>query len=197
MFQHGWSFSRRQSIDRTDSSEDLSATQFSGYMSGFRPLALQPWLGYSKQPIRSSIPRPSSAPHKRYRNINLLSIDYAFRPRLRIRLTLGGRTFPRNPWAYGDQDSHLVFRYSCLHGHSCTVHGRFPFRFHQYTTLSYRVYSIISNLARFAKTPYPVTQQTHNWTSLEEIYTRGFGSELESRSSSAQNHSTSELLRTL
>ena len=27
----------------------------------------------------------------------LLSIDYAFRPRLRSRLTLGGRTFPRNP----------------------------------------------------------------------------------------------------
>ena len=41
--------------------------------------------------------------HKRFnrmterRNINLLSIDYAFRPRLRIRLTLGGFTFPRKP----------------------------------------------------------------------------------------------------
>jgi len=33
----------------------------------------------------------------RRRNINLLSIDYAFRPRLRIRLTLGGLTFPRKP----------------------------------------------------------------------------------------------------
>jgi hypothetical protein len=31
------------------------------------------------------------------RNINLLSIDYAFRPRLRVRLTLGGFTFPRKP----------------------------------------------------------------------------------------------------
>ena len=29
--------------------------------------------------------------------LNLLSITYAFRPRLRIRLTLGGRTFPRKP----------------------------------------------------------------------------------------------------
>jgi len=29
--------------------------------------------------------------------INQLSIDYAFRPRLRTRLTLGGRTFPRKP----------------------------------------------------------------------------------------------------
>ena len=32
-----------------------------------------------------------------YRNINLLSIDYAARPRLRSRLTLGGRPFPRKP----------------------------------------------------------------------------------------------------
>jgi hypothetical protein len=31
------------------------------------------------------------------RNINLLSIDYAFQPRLRFRLTLGGFTFPRKP----------------------------------------------------------------------------------------------------
>src|SRR5262249_32189410 len=30
-------------------------------------------------------------------NINPLSIDYAFRPRLRHRLTLGGFTFPRKP----------------------------------------------------------------------------------------------------
>jgi hypothetical protein len=33
----------------------------------------------------------------RRRNINLLSIGYAFQPRLRIRLTLGGLTFPRKP----------------------------------------------------------------------------------------------------
>ena len=51
----------------------------------------------------------------RCRNINLLSITYAFRPRLRIRLTLGGLSYPRKPWAYGDQISHLVYRYSCLH----------------------------------------------------------------------------------
>ena len=31
------------------------------------------------------------------RNINLLSIGYAFRPGLRDRLTLGGFTFPRKP----------------------------------------------------------------------------------------------------
>src|SRR6266513_3245207 len=52
-----------------------------------------------------------------YRNINLLCIDYALRPRLSSRLTLGGRTWPRKPCVYGDQNSHLVYRYSCLHSH--------------------------------------------------------------------------------
>src|ERR1043166_2367753 len=33
-----------------------------------------------------------------YGNINPLSIDYACRPRLRSRLTLGGLACPRNPW---------------------------------------------------------------------------------------------------
>ena len=44
-----------------------------------------------------------------YRNINLLSIDYAFRPRLRSRLTLSRRTLLRNPWAIGGGDSHPSF----------------------------------------------------------------------------------------
>ncbi len=41
-----------------------------------------------------------------YRNINRLCIDYASRPRLSSRLTLGGLAFPRNPWAYGGGVSH-------------------------------------------------------------------------------------------
>ena len=41
-----------------------------------------------------------------------MSIIYAFRPRLRSRLTLPGRAVCRNPWAYGDEDSHLIYRYS-------------------------------------------------------------------------------------
>ena len=36
-----------------------------------------------------------------YGNINPLSIDYACRPRLRSRLTLGGLACPRNPWSFG------------------------------------------------------------------------------------------------
>ena len=34
---------------------------------------------------------------RQLRNINRMSIVYAFRPRLRFRLTLGGFTFPRKP----------------------------------------------------------------------------------------------------
>ena len=52
---------------------------------------------------------------KRYRNINLSSITYAFRPRLRYRLTLSGLTLLRKPWIFGDVVSHYVYRYSCQH----------------------------------------------------------------------------------
>src|SRR6056297_105625 len=61
-----------------------------------------------------AITYPSVSPHHSinawwYRNLNLLSIAYDFRPRLRPRLTLSGRTFLRKPWAFGGQDSHLPF----------------------------------------------------------------------------------------
>jgi hypothetical protein len=51
------------------------------------------------------------------RNINLIPIDYAFRPRLRGRLTLRGLTLRRNPWAFGEYVSHIFYRYSCQHSH--------------------------------------------------------------------------------
>ena len=53
----------------------------------------------------------------RPRNINLVPIDYGFRPRLRGRLTLRGLTLRRNPWTFGDRVSHSVCRYSCQHSH--------------------------------------------------------------------------------
>ena len=43
------------------------------------------------------------------RNICLLSIIYGFRPQLRPRLTLGGRTFPRKPETFDGGDSHSAF----------------------------------------------------------------------------------------
>ena len=50
-------------------------------------------------------------------NINVVPIDYAFRPRLRDRLTLRRLALRRNPWTFGDSVSHTVCRYSCQHSH--------------------------------------------------------------------------------
>ena len=55
--------------------------------------------------------------HQQFGNVDPMSIDYAFRPCLRIRLTPGGRTCPGKPWNYGVGDSHPDFRYSCPHNH--------------------------------------------------------------------------------
>ena len=43
-------------------------------------------------------------------------------PRIRSRLTLGRRSLPRNPYAFGGADSHRPFRYSCQHSHFPPVH---------------------------------------------------------------------------
>ena len=75
--------------------------------------------------------------------LNLLVIAYAIRPRLRSRLTLGGRTFPRKPWVYGGQEFNLSYRYSCLHPHFLTLHVRLPLRFDALRTLPYQ--SILAN----------------------------------------------------
>ncbi len=57
------------------------------------------------------------------RNIHLLSIDYAFRPRLRSRLTQGRFALPWKPWVYGEQDFHLFLCYLCRHSHFAPLHG--------------------------------------------------------------------------
>jgi hypothetical protein len=50
-------------------------------IAGRAILLRHPWINFSR----------------RYRNVNLFSIGYAFRPRLRDRLTLSGLTFLRKP----------------------------------------------------------------------------------------------------
>src|SRR5262249_3044603 len=57
-------------------------------------------------PRSSFPPRPDAIDRpRRCRNINRPSIDYAFGPRLGVRLTLGGFPFPRKPEAFGARDS--------------------------------------------------------------------------------------------
>jgi len=111
---------------------------------------------------------------ERGRNVNRLSIGYAFRPHLRSRLTLRGRTFRKNPWPYGGQDSHLSFRYSCRHSHFRLVQQSFRSAFTYSGTLPYH-------------RPRDDTRG-RSAASVDGLSPVGF---------SAQHHSTSELLRTL
>jgi hypothetical protein len=84
-----------------------------------------------------SVVWPAWTRPERYRNINRSSIDYALRPRLRSRLTLGGLTFPRNPWAYGGRVFHPSFAtHAGIRTRQAST-ARFPGRFTRLTTLPY------------------------------------------------------------
>jgi hypothetical protein len=80
----------------------------------------------SDKPIQQFVSVTSGRP----RTINLVPIDYGFRPRLRGRLTPRGLTLRGNPWTFGDRVSHSVCRYSCQHSHFRYLHGfsRIPLR---------------------------------------------------------------------
>ena len=58
--------------------------------------------------------------------VHVVPIDYAFRPRLRGRLTLRRLTLRRNPWTFGDSVFHTVCRYSCQHSHFRYLHHPLP-----------------------------------------------------------------------
>ena len=91
-------------------------------IAGFRPLAT----------LDSSWANQSG-----YGNINPLSIDYACRPRLRSRLTLGGLACPRKPWSFGGRVSHLSFAtHACILTRVGSTTGS-PRRFTAHTTLPY------------------------------------------------------------
>ncbi len=76
-----------------------------------------------------------------YRNINLFSITYAFRPRLRDRLTLRRLALLRKPWAFGERVFHPLYRYSCQHGLFCPVQPFSRSTFSLNRMLPYRTFS--------------------------------------------------------
>ena len=106
-----------------------------------------------------------------YRNINLLSIAYALRPRLRSRLTLSRLALLRNPWAFGGHVSHMSFvtRASILTSQASTAGLR-------------RRFTSLGTL------PYHSEQSSKSVASV---------SSLSPVTLSAPDHLTSELLRTL
>ena len=119
---------------------------------------------------------------REYGNINPLSIDYACRPRLRSRLTLGGLAWPRNPWSFGGGVSHSPFAtHACILTRAAST-TRSPCRFSRRTTL-----------------PYPSTRLATHTRCATGYYANATASAvcLSPVTLSAQNHLTSELLRTL
>ena len=75
-------------------------------------------------------------------NINQVPIDYAFRPRLRGRLTLRGLTVRRNPWTSGESVSHTLCRYSCQHSHFGYLQVPSQVTLHRPTERSATTYSV-------------------------------------------------------
>src|ERR687883_938662 len=68
-----------------------------------------PWSTVARDPLAFLVPPSVITDATWYGNINPLAIGYAFRPRLRSRLTLSRRTLLRKPWTIGGRDSHPPF----------------------------------------------------------------------------------------
>ena len=111
---------------------------------------------------------PHSSVLLQYRNLNLLSIGYDSRPRLRPRLTQGRSALPWIPWIFGHKDSHLI-----LATHS----------------------GILSS--GLSTTPLGMASVNPQCSPTNPCGFPGFGGVFQPRTFSAQDLSTSELLRTL
>ena len=129
-------------------------------------------------PLRPGQPTPGIYPfnvslslNSRWlRNLYRMCIDYASRPRLSPRLTRSGRTFLLKPQSFGHYDSHIIL-----------------------ATHSGILTSVSSTTAFAIASPYNRTLPYH----ISLRYIPSFGCMFSPVTSSAQNHSTSELLRTL
>ena len=112
---------------------------------------------------------PHSSAALQYRNLNLLSIGYVFRPRLRPRLTQSRSALLWKPWIFGQEDSHLF-----LATHS----------------------GILSSWLSTAPLGTASACQQCSSTNVSLTFP-SFGAVFQPRTFSAQDLSTSELLRTL
>ena len=136
-----------------------------GGFSSHTSIVLAPVFSF---PALSYLPCHYSSVHYGCRNLNLLSIDYAFLPRLRPRLTQGRSALPWKPWIFGLEDSHLY-----LATHS----------------------GILSSMQSTA--PYGTASSRMQCSSTNPFGFLSFGGTFQPRTFSAQDLSTSELLRTL
>ena len=132
------------------------------------PSILLPRLSRDSIPGSALLLRPHSSVILQYRNFNLLSIDYVFRPRLRSRLTQSRSALLWKPWVFGRKDSHLPL--ATHSGILSSIHSTAPSG-----TASSRMQCSSTNPCGFLS----------------------FGVVFQPRTFSAQDLSTSELLRTL
>ena len=139
----------------------------SPYGGAFPPPQI-PRLDPAPSRARASSPCPHISDMSWCRNINLLSIGYAFRPRLRSRLPQGRSALPWNPWIFGLGDSHP---------HLATHSGILP---------SWK-----------STAPSGTASALHQCSPTNAFAFLSFGGVFEPRSFSAQALSASELLRTL
>ena len=112
---------------------------------------------------------PHSSVIPQYRNLHLLSIGYDSRPRLRPRLTQGRSALPWKPWIFGRKDSHL------------------PLATHS---------GILSSIQSTAPSGTASPCMQCSSTNVSNTFL-SFGGVFQPRTFSAQDLSTSELLRTL
>ena len=112
---------------------------------------------------------PHSSVISRYRNLNLLSIGYGSRPRLRPRLTQSRSALLWKPWIFGRKDSHL------------------PLATHS---------GILSSIQSTAPSGAASSCMQCSSTNVSNTFL-SFGGVFQPRTFSAQDLSTSELLRTL
>ena len=139
-----------------------------GSCSGFAgctPPSLAPVFPF---PAHALPMRPHSSVYMRYRNLNLLSIGYVFRPLLRPRLTQSRSALLWKPWIFGREDSHL----------SLATHS-----------------GILSSWHSTA--PSGTASSRQQCSSTIPCGILCFGVVFQPRTFSAQDLSTSELLRTL
>ena len=158
------------------------ARRLSRFPTPFRSASRFPVAGGTSLPCRSrACPRPHAAAApcrlcprssaiQQYRNLCLLSIGYASRPRLRPRLPQGRSALPWNPWIFGLGDSRP---------HLATHSGILP------PPLSTAPPGTASSWRGCSPTDAPFKAS------------RGFGAVFQPRTFSARDLSASELLRTL
>ncbi len=156
-------------------------------------------------PLGPGFPFPASAlrmcPHSsvipQYRNLHLLSIGYGSRPRLRPRLTQSRSALLWKPWIFGHKDSHLIL---------LALGPDLPRADQLYSgNLGYsaiRILTLFSLLIPAFSLPcspllLPVQLLPTCNAPLPTFRFLSFGGAFQPRTFSAQDLSTSELLRTL